>query len=67
MLIWNFGGYNSKLWMGLGNMYFFFVVRMSAVLRCILFYLKEIRAAKLLVLAKVLDFFRAIQKFCLEE
>ena len=45
--------------MGLGDMCFFFV-RMSAVLRCILFYLKEIRVAKLLVLAKVLDFFRAI-------
>lgn len=37
----NFGGYNSKLWVGLGDMYDFVVI-MSAVLRYILFYLKEI-------------------------
>lgn len=51
----------------------FLVVRMSAILRCILFYLKEIymklheiRVAKLLVSAKVLDCFRAIWHICLE-
>lgn len=42
MSIRNFGGYNSKLWVGLGDMYDFFLVIMSAVLRYILFYLKEI-------------------------
>lgn len=41
MSIRNFGGYNSKLWVELGDMYDFFLV-MSAVLRYILFYLKEI-------------------------
>lgn len=46
-----------------------FVVQMSAVLRYIYFYLElnihEIRVAKLSVLAKVLDFIRASQQFCL--
>lgn len=49
----------------------FFVVRMSPVLRCIFFLfernIRETRVAKLLLLAEVLDFFRAIQQFCLED
>lgn len=48
----------------------FFVVQMSAVLRYIFFYLEEIheiRVVKLPVLAKVLDFVKASQQFCLED
>lgn len=48
-----------------------FFVRMSPVLRCIFFLFErnihETRVAKLLLLAEVLDFFRAIQHFCLED
>ena len=66
MLIWTLDGYNSKLWMGLGDMYVSCCQNVP-ILRCILFYLKEIymklheiRVAKLLMSAKVLDCFGAI-------
>lgn len=50
----------------------FFVVQMSAVLRYIYIFLfgrniHEIGVVKLLVLAKVLDFVKASQQFCLED
>lgn len=63
MLIWNLDGYNSKLWMGLGDMYVSCCQNVPyAQMHTFLFErnIHEIRVAKLLMSVKVLDCFRAI-------
>ena len=59
MLMWNVDGFNSKLWVELGEMYVFCCQNVScAEMHTFLFERNkhEIRVAKLLVSANVLDF-----------